>query len=182
MPKIPDKPPEATESLGKIRLQLSEAAHFRLLDKKCLNFKKMFICLPWVLVAAHRLFNLCCGMQILSYGMWDLVLWPRSKPRPPPLGEYSLRHWTTRVVPRQSIFVVLSHQVAVPFKMAALGNQHSFQRQETLFVKTRNLVSYLGRTLILKVSMLWNPLEGLLKYKLLGFTLEFLDWCKDLCY
>ena len=87
-------------------------------------------------------------------------------------------HWESRVLatgPRgesqdKSIFVVLSHQVVVLFKMAALGNQHSFQRQETLFVKTRNLVSYLGKTLVLTVSMLWNPLEGLLKYKLLGFT------------
>ena len=66
--------------------------------------------------------------------------------------------------------------------MAALGNQHSFPRQETKFVKTRNLVSYLGKTLVLKVSVLWNPLEGLLKYKLLGFTLEFLDRCKNLNY
>ena len=47
--------------------------------------------------------------------------------------------------------------------------------QETLFVKTRKLVSYLGKALVLKVSVLWNFLEGLLKYKLLGFTLEFLD-------
>lgn len=32
--------------------------------------------------------------------------------------------------------------------------------QETLFVKTRNLVSYLGKTLVLKVSVLWSFLEA----------------------
>ena len=31
-----------------------------------------------------------CGMQILSCGMWDLVSWPRVKPRPPALVAWSL--------------------------------------------------------------------------------------------
>ena len=32
--------------------------------------------------------------------MWDLVLRPGIKPRPPVLGSRSLPHWTTREVPR----------------------------------------------------------------------------------
>ena len=38
------------------------------------------------------------GMSALSCGTWDLVPRPRIEPRPPALGEQSLRHWTTRKV------------------------------------------------------------------------------------
>ena len=38
-------------------------------------------------------------MWTLSCGMWDLVPWPRIKPRPPALGAWSLSHWTNRGVP-----------------------------------------------------------------------------------
>ena len=33
---------------------------------------------------AWRIFDLCCGMQILNCSMWDLVLWPGFKPGPLP--------------------------------------------------------------------------------------------------
>ena len=66
-------------------------------------FKKTYflfvIWLHQVLVAACRIFDLHCGMQILSCGMWDLVPWPGIKPRPPALGGQSLGHWTTREGP-----------------------------------------------------------------------------------
>ena len=38
-------------------------------------------------------------MQALSCGMWDLVPWPGSKPRPPASEAQSPNHWTTREVP-----------------------------------------------------------------------------------
>ena len=36
----------------------------------------------------------------LSYGMWNLVLWPGTEPNPLALGTQSLSHWTTREVPK----------------------------------------------------------------------------------
>ena len=38
----------------------------------------------------------------LSCSIWDLVLCPGIKPRPPALGAQSLSHWTTREVPTLS--------------------------------------------------------------------------------
>ena len=52
----------------------------------------LFICLCQVLIVAHGIFCLCCGM-------WDLVPWPGIKLRPPALRAQSLSHWTTRKVP-----------------------------------------------------------------------------------
>ena len=64
------------------------------------NFKKMmyylFIWLRWVSVLAHGIFNLHCGMQTLSCGMWELVPQPGTEPRSLALGAWSLTHWTTR--------------------------------------------------------------------------------------
>ena len=40
-----------------------------------------------------------CRMQTLSCGMWDLIPWPGSEPRPPESEAQSLNHWTTREVP-----------------------------------------------------------------------------------
>ena len=65
------------------------------------------IWLRWVLVVAHRIFNLCCCMArrifscsvwTLSCSMWVLVLWPGIEPRTPELGAWGLSHWTTREV------------------------------------------------------------------------------------
>ena len=47
-------------------------------------FFLIFICLCWV----------------LSCSMWDLVPWPKTKPRPPVVGAWSLSWWTTREVPK----------------------------------------------------------------------------------
>ena len=43
-----------------------------------------------------------CGTWTLSCGMWDLVSWPGTKPRPPALRVWSLSPWTTREVPGHS--------------------------------------------------------------------------------
>ena len=47
-------------------------------------FFLIFIWLHWILVAAHGIFDLCFGMQNLLFrlGMWDLVPWPGTEPRP----------------------------------------------------------------------------------------------------
>ena len=42
-------------------------------------------------------------MSDCSYGMWDLVPWPGTEPRPPELVVWSLNHWTTRKVPYYSL-------------------------------------------------------------------------------
>jgi len=60
------------------------------------SFIHSFIQLCWVLVVACEIF--CCGM-------WDLVPWPGSKPRPPALGIWSLSHWTTREVPIYTFYL-----------------------------------------------------------------------------
>ena len=52
--------------------------------KYCSIKKKLFIWLPQILI---------------SFGTWGLVPWPGIKPGPPPLGAWSLSHWTTRKVP-----------------------------------------------------------------------------------
>ena len=53
----------------------------------------LFICLSWVLVAAHRIFSLHCSMQGLSLqpvnfscSMWDIVAWPGIDPWAPWIG------------------------------------------------------------------------------------------------
>ena len=56
--------------------------------------------LHWVLVVAHGIFYLHSGMQILSWGMWNLVPWPRIEPWSPARAEWSLSHWTTKEVPQ----------------------------------------------------------------------------------
>ena len=69
-------------------------------------FKFYFIWLWWVLVVATgssifvvtwRTFS--CSMQTHSCGVWDLVPWPGTEPRPPALRAQSLSHWPTREVP-----------------------------------------------------------------------------------
>ena len=52
-----------------------------------------------------------CGMRTLSWGMWDLVPWPRLEPGPPALGAQSLSHWTTREV--LSLFILVCVCVCV---------------------------------------------------------------------
>jgi len=60
--------------------------------------KKFFICLHRVFVVACGIFGLCCCLRTLSYGMWDLAPPLGIEPRPPSLGAWNLRHWTTREV------------------------------------------------------------------------------------
>ena len=55
----------------------------------------LFIWLCWVLVVAHKIFDLCCD----TWSKWDLVPRPGIKPRPPALGACTLSHWTTRKFP-----------------------------------------------------------------------------------
>ena len=42
---------------------------------------------------------LCLSESDFCFSMWDLVPWPGTKTKPPVLGAWSLRHWTTRKVP-----------------------------------------------------------------------------------
>ena len=56
----------------------------------------LFICLHWVLAAAHGIFS--CSRRPLSCSVWDLAPWPRIEPGSPALGAWSLSHWTTREV------------------------------------------------------------------------------------
>ena len=69
---------------GHKELDMTEHTH-----KLFFNFYfYLFIWLCWVLVVAHRIFNLHCGMQ-------DLVLWSGMQSRAPTLRSPSLSHWTT---------------------------------------------------------------------------------------
>ena len=44
------------------------------------------------LTVASGIFS--CGMQTLSWGVWDLVPWWGTVPGPPALGVWNLSHWT----------------------------------------------------------------------------------------
>ena len=57
-------------------------------------------------VAACKIFS--CSMWTLRCGMWDLVPWPGIETGPPALGVQSPSHWTTREVPRNQIFNLIS--------------------------------------------------------------------------
>ena len=74
---------------------------FGLFLKKCIY---LFIWIQWVLVEAHGIVNLYCGMRdlfsFLSCGIWDLVPWPGVEPWSPALEPWSLSHWSTREIPR----------------------------------------------------------------------------------
>ena len=48
----------------------------------------LFVWIHQILVATSKIFT--CGMQTLSYSMWDLVPWPGIEPGPPALGMQSL--------------------------------------------------------------------------------------------
>ena len=63
-------------------------------------FKLCIFWLCWVLVVAQGIYFFSCGMRTLSWGMWDLVLWPGIEPGLPALGVQSPSHWTTRKVPQ----------------------------------------------------------------------------------
>ena len=52
-----------------------------------------------VLISAHWIFDLSCGMQ-------DLAPWQEMEPMPPALGAQSLSHWTTREVPPWLCFIL----------------------------------------------------------------------------
>ena len=47
------------------------------------------------------------GSTGLSCSLWDLLPRQRLEPRPPALGAQSLSHWTTRDVPKHTIFLKL---------------------------------------------------------------------------
>ena len=49
----------------------------------------------------------------LSCSMWDLVPWPGIEPVPPPLGAWSLSHWTTREVLPSCVYNQISEWVCV---------------------------------------------------------------------
>ena len=64
----------------------------------------LFIWLHWVLVEALWVFNVCCSMWTLSWGMWDLVSWPGMEPGHPALGMWSPSHWNMREGPPTMFF------------------------------------------------------------------------------
>ena len=70
-------------------------------------FLKIFICLPQVLVVAHRIFGLPWGRQTLSCSMWDLIPQPGIEPRLRASGAQSLVTWTLdgREVPIIHLFL-----------------------------------------------------------------------------
>ena len=77
------------------------------------NLIYVFIWLHWV----HRIFDLHCSMRTLSWGMWDLVLWPGVEPQPPALGAWSVSHWTTREVPIYFLESTMYLQSPAPLHM-----------------------------------------------------------------
>ena len=48
--------------------------------------------------------GLSCGMQALGCDMWDPVPWPGIELRPQALGAWGLGYWTTREVPKNTLF------------------------------------------------------------------------------
>ena len=81
------------------------------------------------MLGLHGIFDLCCDVQTLRCSMWDLVPWPRIKPRPPALKAWSLSHWTTGKVKVKS----LSHVqlFATPWTAAYQATPSmAFSRQE----------------------------------------------------
>ena len=83
----------------------------------------LFIWLLPSLVAACKIFYLSFGMQTLSWGLWDLVPWPRIEPRPFALGARSPSHWTTRVncVHKRIILVYVNYTFTNWFKNKKLS-------------------------------------------------------------
>ena len=64
----------------------------------------LFVCL----LGHSAMQNLNCGMQTLSYGMWDLAAWPGIESWPPALGMHCVSHWTTRKAPHHSSDLVIN--------------------------------------------------------------------------
>ena len=87
--------------------------------------KCLFIWLHQVLVAACKIFHLRCGMQNLSWDMWDLVPWPRFEPRP-------LLHWEYGVLATGPP----SWEVPIMLACRALNHIQSFELQLTLYTNS----------------------------------------------
>ena len=62
-------------------------------------FWYLFIWLCEVLVAARRIFHVCCNTWTLICSTWVLAPWPGIEPRSLVLGVWSLSPWNTSEVP-----------------------------------------------------------------------------------
>ena len=84
------------------------------------NLKKnniyLFIWLPWVLVAAHKIF---------SCGMWDLAPWLGIEPRPPALEVWCLSYWTIRKAPQ--FFILQSYEWVLIFLFSSTSETTDFK-------------------------------------------------------
>ena len=82
-------------------------------------WKKLFICLCWVLVAALGIFSLHCGMQILSLWHVGSSSPTRDQTQAPCIGAQSLSYWTTKKVSR---FHLLMNALESSRRAYGLGN------------------------------------------------------------
>ena len=87
--------------LGRKELDTAERLHS--LALQLWHMRSSIFVMMWVILSCS-IWTLSCGMQILSCGMQILgcgilVSWPEMEPGLPPLGSWSLSHWTTREVP-----------------------------------------------------------------------------------
>ena len=78
----------------------------------------LFICLHCILVVAHEVFDIPCGMQ-------DLISCPRIESGAPVLGAQSLSHWPTREVPVTMTLHVIEHLLHLTLLMSPCFWKHS---------------------------------------------------------
>ena len=68
--------------------------------------------------------NIYLAMLSFSCGMWDLIPWPGIKSRPPALGSWGPRHWTSREVPLLLFWVILTW---LPTPALSPGKSHGWR-------------------------------------------------------
>ena len=138
--------------------------------------KKKFIWQYQVLGAAHRIFDLSCGI-------WDLVPWPEIEPGSPALGAWSLSHWTTRKFPTPPFFIedvprLRSSTAWVQFSDAPIRSYMDLHKLPDAFL-VHFSHWYMPPWVIVrnKLVNLCKWLEQCLTYHKLSYTSLLLVWC-----
>ena len=91
---------------------------------RCKTFKKMFyFAVPGLSCSTYEPSTSLQQVESLSCSTWNLVLWPRIKPRPPALRVWSFSHWTTR-----EILVLDTLCSSIPLILTTIPNKNPISR------------------------------------------------------
>ena len=147
-----------------------------------------FIWLLQVLVEAHWLFSLSCGMPTLSCSMWDLVPWPEMEPGSPALRAYNRppeRSWMwfftklkNRVDANSMDFIGFKCKLVPPFKWThrrfgkLIESQKSFTVEAMIALAWMRILDTLVSLTVCFIAQLCPTLCGFMDCSLSGLSVH----------